>query len=110
MRNLRQYAVNASASDDDGVIGYHAATVAPPYTLPSAAALLPSMKMRSPTRSLLRTRIGSGHSKLFSACSRPIRNALRFDSSSASLPLYCSPKSFSTTSASMSSSADSAPR
>ena len=41
--------MNASASDDDGVIGYHAATVAPPYTQPSAAALLPSMKMRSPT-------------------------------------------------------------
>ena len=40
-----------SASDDDGVIGYHAATVAPPYTAPSAAAELPSMKIRSPTAS-----------------------------------------------------------
>ena len=55
------------ASDDDGVIGYHAQTVAPPYTQPSAAALLPSMKMRSPTRSLRRTRIGSGHAKCASA-------------------------------------------
>src|SRR5207247_8014480 len=30
VRNLRQYFMNASASDEDGVIGYHAATVAPP--------------------------------------------------------------------------------
>ena len=27
---LLQYLMNASASDDDGVIGYHAQTVAPP--------------------------------------------------------------------------------
>ena len=50
-RSLRQCLANASASDDDGVIGYHAQTVAPPYTQPSAAALLPSMKIRSPTAS-----------------------------------------------------------
>src|SRR5450755_710756 len=30
VRNLRQCLAKASASDDDGVIGYHAATVAPP--------------------------------------------------------------------------------
>src|SRR5580704_2494755 len=30
--------VNASAKDDEGVIGYHAHTVAPPYTAPKAAA------------------------------------------------------------------------
>ena len=29
-RSLRQCFANASASDDDGVIGYHAQTVAPP--------------------------------------------------------------------------------
>src|SRR4029077_4366835 len=40
-RNLRQFFWNASASDEDGVIGYQAQTVAPPYTQPSAAALLP---------------------------------------------------------------------
>src|SRR5678815_3778770 len=44
-----QYLMNASASDDDGVIGYHAHTVAPPYTAPSAAALFPSMKILWPT-------------------------------------------------------------
>src|SRR5207245_627057 len=50
-RSFLQWLANASASDEDGVIGYHAQTVAPPYTAPSAAALLPSMKMRSPTLS-----------------------------------------------------------
>src|SRR3954452_22061638 len=29
-RSFRQWLPNASASDDDGVIGYHAQTVAPP--------------------------------------------------------------------------------
>ena len=51
MRNFCAYLMNDSASDDDGVIGYHAHTVAPPYTSPSAAALLPSMKILSPTAS-----------------------------------------------------------
>src|SRR3954463_9453360 len=50
-RSFEQYFWNASATDDDGVIGYHAQTVAPPYTQPSAAAALPSMKMRLPTAS-----------------------------------------------------------
>src|SRR6478735_620352 len=50
-RNLRHHLAKLSASDDEGVIGYHAATVAPPYTAPSAAAELPSMKIRSPTAS-----------------------------------------------------------
>src|SRR5205814_4797797 len=30
-RSFWQYLMNDSASDDDGVIGYHAHTVAPPY-------------------------------------------------------------------------------
>src|ERR1041384_3146734 len=50
-RSRLQWPVKASASDDDGVIGYQAQTVAPPYTAPSAAALLPSRKMRLPTLS-----------------------------------------------------------
>src|SRR3954465_1623874 len=48
-RSLEQYFWNASATDDDGVIGYHAHTVAPPYTAPSAAAALPSRKILPPT-------------------------------------------------------------
>src|SRR6185503_20453186 len=43
-RSRLQWLVKASASDDDGVIGYQAQTVAPPYTAPRAAALFPSMK------------------------------------------------------------------
>src|SRR3954466_3079793 len=48
-RSRLQWLVKASASEDDGVIGYQAQTVAPPYTQPSAAAALPSMKILSPT-------------------------------------------------------------
>src|SRR3984885_9302061 len=55
-RSFLQWLVKASASEDDGVIGYQAQTVAPPYTAPRAAALLPSMKMRSPTLSDFLTR------------------------------------------------------
>src|ERR1700679_2093508 len=60
-RSFRQWLPKASASDDDGVIGYHAHTVAPPYTAPSAAALLPSTKMRAPTLSDFLTRRPIGH-------------------------------------------------
>src|SRR5215470_1411955 len=49
--SLMQYRENASARDEEGVIGYQAHTVAPPYTQPSAAAALPSMKIWSPTLS-----------------------------------------------------------
>src|SRR5687767_15148014 len=48
-RSLEQYFWKASASDEEGVIGYQAQTVAPPYTQPRAAAALPSMKILSPT-------------------------------------------------------------
>ena len=33
--------------DVEGVMGYHAATVAPAYTQPSAAAVLPSIRILS---------------------------------------------------------------
>ena len=59
-RNLSQYFWNASGTEDEGVIGYQAATVAPPYTQPKAAALLPSVKIWSPTWSERRTRMPSG--------------------------------------------------
>src|SRR5918999_4615500 len=60
-RNFWQCLMNASASDDEGVIGYHAHTVAPPYTAPSAAALLPSTKILLPTLFERLTRMPSGH-------------------------------------------------
>src|SRR5687768_18354932 len=48
-RSFWQYLMKLSASEDEGVIGYHAQTLAPPYTAPSAAALLPSTKILLPT-------------------------------------------------------------
>src|ERR1700694_3061421 len=46
MRYCLQSAINDSHSDDEGVIGYQAATEQPPMTQPSAAARLPSMKSK----------------------------------------------------------------
>src|SRR6202022_5164915 len=66
-RSFLQWLVKASASEEDGVIGYQAQTVAPPYTAPRAAALLPSMKMRSPTALARRTLMPSGQSRLLTA-------------------------------------------
>src|SRR5260221_8609963 len=42
VRKRSEYAIRYSHSEDDGVIGYHAATVTPPMSAPSAAAWLPS--------------------------------------------------------------------
>src|ERR1043166_7314004 len=44
-RKRSQNSLNASINDVDGVIGYHAATVAPAYTAPSAPAVLPSSRI-----------------------------------------------------------------
>src|SRR3977135_3087738 len=101
-RSFLQWLAKASASDDDGVIGYHAHTVAPPSPAPSAAALFPSMKMRSPTLSDFCTRNPIGHLRLVSAQSRPRCSAWTLEDNSFSLPLYCSPISASMTFGSMS--------
>src|ERR1700729_3023527 len=106
-RSRLQWLGKASASDDDGVIGYQAQTVAPPYTAPSAAALLPSMKMRSPTLSDFFTRKPIGHLRFCKAQSRPRCSAWTFDDSNFSLPLYCSPISCSISFGSISSKAQS---
>src|ERR1019366_2338601 len=45
MRSWSQKPLNASISDVEGVIGYQAPIVAPAYTQPRAAAVLPSMMM-----------------------------------------------------------------
>src|SRR5258708_17883119 len=42
MRKRSEYAMRFSQRDDEGVIGYQAATVTPPMSAPSAAAWLPS--------------------------------------------------------------------
>jgi hypothetical protein len=43
MRRSSQKSMKLSHRDDEGVMGYHAQTVAPPNTQPSAAAAFPSM-------------------------------------------------------------------
>src|SRR4051794_6427392 len=43
MRNRARYPIKASASDEDGVIGYQVSTVTPANTQPSAEAEFPSM-------------------------------------------------------------------
>ncbi|HEY6353714.1 MAG TPA: hypothetical protein VIY30_04430 [Burkholderiaceae bacterium] len=58
--------LNASINEVDGVIGYHAATVAPANTQPSAAAVLPSIMMCPAVAAIFSTLSGSGHGK----CSR----------------------------------------
>ncbi len=44
-RSLSAKLLNASINEVDGVIGYHAATVAPANTQPRPAAVLPSIMM-----------------------------------------------------------------
>ena len=50
-------------SDVDGVIGYHAPTVAPAYTAPKPAAVLPSMRIESPVASIFSRWKGRGQAK-----------------------------------------------
>jgi hypothetical protein len=106
-----QYFSKASATDELGVIGYQAHTVAPPYTQPSAAAALPSTKMLVAHLVGARTagRCPGGGLQVVLGEAAAGCSARTFDSSSRSLPLYCSPNSFSMTAGSMSISTDSAP-
>ena len=52
---------NASTTEVDGVMGYQAPTVAPAYTHPRPAAVLPSIMMCPAVLSSGSTRIFSGH-------------------------------------------------
>src|SRR5579871_6116895 len=79
LRYFSQNSLKASMQDVDGVIGYQAATVAPAYTQPSAAAVLPSIRILSPFASIFSRWNGSGSNRSF-AKSNPSRNARRFDS------------------------------
>ena len=77
--------LNASASDDDGVIGYHAHTVAPPYTQPRGGGVPVHEDLLADAVGLLD--LQSDRLSLASAYSRPSFSALTFESSSFSLPL-----------------------
>src|ERR1043165_4450781 len=61
MRKRSQYSLNASINDVDGVIGYHAPTVAPAYTAPNAAAEFPSRRMLSLFASIFSRWNANGH-------------------------------------------------
>ena len=79
-----------SQSDDDGVIGYHAATVQPPMTQPSAAARLPSMNIKPSVFPVIGTkRQGSCFSRCCCAYSKPTRTAARFSSTADALLRNC---------------------
>src|SRR6266566_2928310 len=56
VRKRSAYAMRYSHSDDDGVIGYHAATVTPPMSAPNAAAWLPSTSTLPSTSPVLGSR------------------------------------------------------
>ena len=92
------------------MIGYQAATVAPAYRQPEAAAVLPSMSTESLVASMGESRMGSGQSKCSRANSNPRSNASKLASRSAR---FLSPKRSSrrlrTTSRSTCSRAESAP-
>src|SRR3954469_13764256 len=60
MRKRSQYSLKLSINDVEGVIGYHAATVAPAKTAPSAAAAFPSMRMESLVSFIRCSEKGSG--------------------------------------------------
>src|SRR6476661_9147229 len=62
-RYFWQKLLNASINDVAGVIGYHAPTVAPAYRHPSAAAVLPSIRIESLVLSSGASRIGRGHAE-----------------------------------------------
>src|ERR1700719_138913 len=64
-RYLSQNSLKASITEVEGVIGYQAATVAPAYTQPKAAAVLPSIRILSEFASIFSRQNGRGHSKCF---------------------------------------------
>src|SRR5438067_6516511 len=67
-----------SHSEDDGVIGYHATTVAPPIRAPSAAAWLPSTRTLPSTLPVIASRrYGSCFEKLSCQWSYPTLIASR---------------------------------
>src|SRR5579884_2042532 len=90
VRKRSQYAMNDSHNDDDGVIGYHAATVHPPITQPRAAELLPSIKIRPSVLPLMRSkRYGSLFVKFSAAYSMPMRIASMLVSTALGFRLNC---------------------
>src|SRR5256885_15702568 len=77
-RNRSEYAMKYSHSDDEGVIGYQATTLAPPITAPRAAAWLPSTSTLPSTLPVIASRrYGSCLEKLSCQWSYPTLIASR---------------------------------
>ena len=94
-RRSSQKSMKHSQSEDDGVIGYQAHTVAPPKTQPRAAAEFPSTMIFPAVAFMRSTRKGILAGKFFAAYSRPSFTALMFRSMAFCLPLSCFAMAFS---------------
>ena len=94
-RRWSQKSMNASQREDDGVMGYHAQTVAPPKTQPRADAVFPSTMIFPSVASIRSTRNGILTGKFFAAYSRPTFTALTLRSTAFGLPLSCFAMAFS---------------
>jgi hypothetical protein len=88
MRCLRQAAMSDSVSEEDGVMGYQATTVAPANMAPRAAAELPSMTIFPRLASIRSTRSGSFLARE-PACSWPARAAATLSSAAFFLLPNC---------------------
>ena len=93
-----------SASEEDGVIGYHARNWTPAIMQPIAAAALPSMMIFPAVAFIRSRRNGSAFWRFFAAHSKPPRIAFMLISTAAALLLNCLATAFSTSAMSMSSS------
>ncbi len=84
-----------SASEEDGVIGYHARNWTPPNMQPMAAAALPSMMILPAVAFIRSRRKGSFFVRFFCAHSSPPRIAFTLSSTAAALLLNCLAIAFS---------------
>ena len=75
LRKRPRYALSASTSEDDGVMGYQVTTVTPPNIAPSAPAELPSIRILPRVTSIRSRRNGSRFTRLARAHSHPARTA-----------------------------------
>ena len=83
------HSIMPSASDDEGVIGYHANSWAPPNNAPRAIASLPSKKNCGVSIALSSTMYGSCLDRFSRKYVLPISSAVVFNSIADALPLNC---------------------
>ena len=108
-RCFSRFAISASITLDDGVIGYHDTTVTPPNIVPSAAAVLPSIRIFPAVAFMRSSAYGTLVVTLAFAHSRPAATACRFRSSAFGLWPSCASSARSISSASIPISSASTP-